>query len=166
MADTRLSPWKRILRQASFRGVPFHIDDRELEGGRRIENHEYPKRSNPPNFPEDMGRRTREWSVDGYVIGDDYGAQRDRLIAACEREGAGTYTDHWGLSHRVKCVKFRVRETSKEGRMCRFSLDFIEAGGGLGAAPFGIDATAVQLAGASASLISAAVRRFGSSFSR
>jgi len=157
-------PWRRGLRNASFRGVRFHVRDRDLEGGRRIANHEYPKRNS--NFPEDMGKATREFSVDAYIIGADYMARRDRLIAACEREGAGSYVDHWGVSQRVKCERFRLTETSHDGRMCVFRLDFIEDGGAAAAAPVGIVATAVQLAGSASSLISVAVSNFTSNFSR
>jgi len=163
MADLKLSPWKKGLRNASFRGVRFETRDRELESGRRIALHEYPKRDTP--FPEDMGKATREFSVDAYVIGDDYMSRRDRLVKACERVGPGTYTDHWGVSQRVVCRKIELKETSHEGRMCRFQLRFIEAGDGA-SAPTGIAATAVQLAGAASKLVSAAVGRFSSSFER
>ncbi|MGE0022113.1 MAG: DNA circularization N-terminal domain-containing protein [Hyphomicrobium sp.] len=165
MADTITSPWKRGLRDAKFRGIAFHVRDREVESGRRIALHEYPKRDAP--FPEDMGKATREWSVDAYVIGDDYMARRDSLLKACEREGPGSYVDHWGVSQRVACRRIRLMETSHEGRMCRFSIDFVEAGGGLSAAaPIGIAATAVQLATSAASLITSAVASYNTNFSR
>ena len=93
-------------------------------------------------------------------------ARRDRLIAACEREGAGSYVDHWGVSQRVKCERFRLIETSHDGRMCRFQLDFIEDGGPSAVAPISVAATAVQLAGAASALVSAAVSRFNTQFER
>lgn len=165
MADTKLSPWKAKLRPASFRGVRLDgVRDRELEGGRRIQNHEYPKRNS--NFPEDMGKATREFSIDAYIIGDDYMQRRDQLIKACEREGAGSYVDHWGVSQRVKCRRFRLMESSQEGRMCRFQLDFIEDGGSDAAAPISYAATAVQLAGSASGLIKTATSRFASKFQR
>lgn len=163
MADTKLSPWKRGLRPAAFRGVRFETRDRELESGRRIALHEYPKRDTP--FPEDMGKRAREFSVDAYVIGDDYMSRRDRLLKACERVGPGTYTDFWGVSQRVVCKKIKLVEQQDEGRMCRFSIDFVEAGDGA-AAPVSVAATAVQLAGAASSLITAAVSHFKANFAR
>lgn len=164
MANTTLSPWKRGLRRASFRGVQFHVQERELEGGRRLHNHEYPKRDD--NFPEDMGRATREYSVDAYLIGDDYMARRDRLVDACERKGSGSYVDHWGRSDRVACRRFRLIEENEEGRMCCFRLDFLRDPGPVSASPVSIAATAAQLAGAAKGLVAAAVGRFGSNFSR
>jgi len=163
MADIKLSPWKRGLRRAMLGGIEIHTRDRSLESGRRLAIHEYPKRNTP--FPEDMGKATREYDLDAYVIGDNYMSQRDRLIKRCEREGAMSYIDHWGVSQRVKCRRIRLIETSEVGRMCRFSIDLVEAGEG-GAAPFGVAATAVQLAGASAALISAVVSSFSSRFNR
>jgi prophage DNA circulation protein len=157
--------WKSGLRRASFRGVRFDgVEERELEGGRRIQNHQFPKRDS--NFPEDMGMATREFSVDAYLIGDDYMSRRDRLIAACEKKGAGTYVDFWGRSQRVVCPRFRLIEENQEGRMCRFRLDFLADGGAAAQAPISYAATAVQLASSAASLISAATSRFSSKFER
>jgi prophage DNA circulation protein len=34
-----------------------------------------------------MGKRAKQWRVDGYVIGDDYLDQRDALIDALEPAG-------------------------------------------------------------------------------
>lgn len=165
MADVKLSPWKAGLRNASFRGVRFETRDRDLESGRRIALHEYPKRDTP--FPEDMGKATRRFSVDAYVIGDDYMSRRNQLVKACEREGAGSYVDHWGVSQRVVCESIRLIETNQEGRMCRFRLDFIEAGGGASSAsPIAIAATAVQLSTSAEALVAAAVATFNKNFSR
>jgi prophage DNA circulation protein len=151
-----MADWRANLRRAAFRGVEFHTADRDFESGRRIENHEFPKRNS--NFPEDMGKATREFSVDAYVVGDDYMARRNRLIKVCEQEGPGQYVDHWGLSQRVVCRKVRVIETSQEGRFCKLRLDFIEAGGG--AAPFALPATAPLLTEAAGGLVSAVMGMF------
>jgi prophage DNA circulation protein len=136
--------WRENLRPASFRGVQFHVRDRGLSTGREIHNHEYPKRNS--NFPEDMGKKTRTFSVDAYVLGDDYMSKRDALFRACEREGAAQFVDHWGKSQRVVCTGCELKETSDEGRIARFSLSFMEAGAG--AMPLAIVATAARLAGA------------------
>jgi len=148
--------WRQNLRRAAFRGVRFHTMDRDLESGRRIQNHEFPKRNS--NFPEDMGKATREFSVDAYVIGDDYMAQRNRLLQAAEREGPGQYVDHWGISQKVVCRKVRVLETSQEGRFCKIRLDFIEAGGPAG--PMSMPATASLLASAAGGLVAASIAQF------
>jgi prophage DNA circulation protein len=155
--------WKRNLRQPSFRGVPFFAEDRAFDTGRRIHNHEYPKRDQ--NDPEDMGRATRELQVSGYLIGDDYMAIRDRLIAAAERNGPGQYVDRWGRSQLVSCRKLSIHESEEDGRFCRLHFDFISAGSGA-SAPTAIPATGAQLGAAASSLASAAVNSFVSRFTR
>lgn len=118
--------WKAGLRRASLGGVQFHTRDRSFKTGRSLHVHEYPKRDEP--FTEDMGRDTRKWTVDAYVIGDDYMSRRDALIAVCEREGVQSYTDHWGRSARVRVESCDLKEQSDEGRMCRFSIALVEPG--------------------------------------
>lgn len=148
--------WRKSLRPASFRGVRFHVHDRTLESGRAIHNHEFPKRDT--NYPEDMGKKTRSFQVDAYVIGDDYMGRRDQLFAACERIGPGSYVDHWGRSQQVVCESVSLKETSEEGRMCRISLKFLEAGGG--AMPMGIAAAGANLVGAALGLKAAGIMSF------
>lgn len=147
--------WKDGLRPASFRGVAFHTRDRGSESGRAIVTHEYPKRNTP--YSEDMGREARKWSVDAYVVGDDYMSRRDALIRACEQPGPAAYTDHWGRSGRVVCDKVAVKETSDEGRMARLTLSFIEAGAAM---PVATPATAAGLAGAASALGALSVAGF------
>ncbi len=147
--------WKQGLRRGMLGGVPIHTRDRSYQTGRAIHVHEYPKRDTP--FPEDMGKDTIKIALDAYVIGDDYMAQRNRLIAVCERNGPMSYTDHWGRSLRVVVESCDLKETSEEGRLARFSIKLIEAGSGAGGlAPTAIAATAAQLSGAAGALTSLA----------
>lgn len=150
------------MRPAAFRGVRFHTDNRGLKGGRRIKNHEFPKRNS--NFPEDMGKKTEIYSVNAYLIGDDYMAVRDKLIAACDREGAGSYSDFWNLSKRLVVNDFRVTERQREGRYCVITIEFLEAGGS--ASPISRVATAAQLASSAASLATSAIANFEARYNR
>ncbi len=149
--------WRDQLRTASFRGVEFHCDDRNHETGRRIHNHEYPKRDE--NFAEDMGRKTRHWQVSAYVVGDDYMARRDRLIDACERQGPGSYVDRWRKTHQVVCEQITLVETEHEGRYCKFSIKFTAAGSHPSA--LGVASATAQLIGAAQALSGAALASFG-----
>lgn len=111
--------------RASFRGVPFLVSSSEFSGGRRTVRHEFPQRD--PGVVEDLGRRGREFPVEGYVTGDDCDQQRDRLVAALEERGPGELV-HPRYGTRRACVSaFRVRETTAEGRVVYFSFSFIEA---------------------------------------
>lgn len=118
--------WQDRLRQGSFRGARFHIERHERAGGRRVHNHEYPGKDEP--YPEDLGRRAREFEVQCYVIGPDYMADRDALLDACEAAGPGTLVHPYFGTRRVSCTEYKESESSQEGGMARFSLKFSDAG--------------------------------------
>ncbi len=80
--------WKDRLVEASFRGVPFKVEDEGAPVGRRVETHEYPNRDKP--YTEDLGKITFRPSITAYVVGDDCFDQRDRLIDALNKPGPGT----------------------------------------------------------------------------
>ena len=50
------------LRQASFRGAKFEVDDVDASGGRRLVKHEYPLRDEP--YTEDMKVKTLHLEID------------------------------------------------------------------------------------------------------
>lgn len=118
--------WRDQLQNGKFRDAEFLTEAVENDIGRRTALHEYPLRDKP--FAEDMGKKAREFVVECFVIGDDYMSLRDKLIAALEKQGAGTLVHpYWG-NQNVQVLKCRVRESSDEGRMARFSITFAEAG--------------------------------------
>ena len=116
--------WRENLRPASFRGVAFFVETEEYSGGRRTVTHEFPLNDDP--YVEDMGRKGRTYSLDGYVIGDNYQVAKAALIAALEAEGPGALVLPYSGERKVACPSFRTRDDIKEGGMCRFSLDFEE----------------------------------------
>lgn len=118
--------WRDTLQPGSFRGVPFEVESHNHSTGRRGQLHEYPFRDQP--FFEDLGRKTREFTIDVFLIGDFYAGQRDALLAACEQSGAGTLIHPYLGSKQVVCTNCTVSERIDEGRVCRFSLTFVDAG--------------------------------------
>lgn len=119
--------WRSRLQKASFRGVTFDVDDEEGTFGRRVQVHEYPLRDKP--YTEDLGRSARRITINAYIIGDDYQAQRDRLIAAIESEGMGTLIHpFYGQMRGNVDGGVRISHTKEEGRMCRVSFAFVESG--------------------------------------
>ena len=120
-------PWRANLVPASFRGVGFQVDETESPiAGRRVAVHEYPGRDEP--FVEDMGRRTKRWEIEAFVVGDDYADVRNRLVDACDQPGPGELVHPYLGSLQVACTACRLTERTREGRMARFSLSFTEAG--------------------------------------
>lgn len=113
-------------RPASFRGAPFGVDDTERAGGRRGPVHQVPKRDDAA--AEDMGLKAPEFSIKGFVWGDDYAAKRDRLIAALEAEGPGELVHpHYGTVL-CKVDSYTCREESKKLGWADFTLKLIRVG--------------------------------------
>ncbi|HDC4262641.1 DNA circularization protein [Enterobacter cloacae] len=127
MAFFSSTDWRDRLRDASFRGVPFSVEDDEGTFGRRVQVHEYPNRDKP--FTEDLGRATRRMTINAYLIGDDYADKRDRLIGAVETAGPGTLVHpQYGEMQGSIDGQVRVTHSNAEGRMCRVSFQFVESG--------------------------------------
>ncbi len=118
--------YKDSLRPASFRGINFQVSDTDFGAGRRVQVHEYPQRDTP--WVEDLGRATRAISFEGFLIGSDYIAQANRLLAALESVGPGTLVHPWLGSMQVCLVQpARVRFDAGLG-MATVSMSFVEAG--------------------------------------
>lgn len=118
--------WRDTYRPAAFRGVTFHVESSETSHGRRQAVHEHAQRDVP--YTEDLGRKAREFSVEGYLLGADYHLARNALIEACEQAGPGLLVHPYRGELTVVCRGLSVGETSQDGGLCRISLTFLEAG--------------------------------------
>ena len=119
--------WRDDLRQGSWRGVPFRWESSDTELGRRSARHDYPQRDDA-SF-EDMGKIPREFLLEMFVVGPDYMAERDRLAAAFGIGGPGTLVHPtFGTLTVVVFGRVKLRETTKEGGMARFTATFIVSG--------------------------------------
>lgn len=118
--------WRDELRPASFRGVPFEVEDSDFAGGRRGELHEYPLRDRA--YFEDLGLKAREFTITGFVVGADYLRKRDALIAALEAGGEGQLVHPFYGSRNVAVLPFRVRESKRDGGSATFTMSFVESG--------------------------------------
>lgn len=81
------------LQPASFRGVPFEVEASGITVGRRTVVHEYPQRDRP--YVEDMGRATRNITLQCFVVGSDYLEQAQALMHELEEPGPGTLIHPW-----------------------------------------------------------------------
>jgi len=110
----------------SFRGVAFHVERADTQGGRRWLVHEYPRRDRP--YTEDMGRRAKEWRLSFFVAGDDYDRERDALIEALDAPGAATLVHPYLGSFSAVATDVRWSETTRDGGVCSFQVTFVESG--------------------------------------
>jgi len=118
--------WRDELRVASFRGAQFKVDSSSLGAGRRLARHEYPQRDLP--YLEDMGRKAREYTVEAFVVGQDYMLQRDELLAAIEESGPGQLIHPYHGTLMVTAADCSLTESNAYGGMARFAITFVEAG--------------------------------------
>lgn len=120
--------WRDEYRPGAFRGVPFHLKSSSSTGGRRTVLNEFPLRDEP--MTEDMGRRARKFQLSMTVIGPDYMAQRDRLIAALETAGPGTLMHPFRGELLVAVIDdYSCEESTEQGGLARISATFVEDGG-------------------------------------
>lgn len=118
------------LRPASFRGASFDAFEQHSEsGGRRLVRHEFPLRDTP--YAEDLGRKAGQWQVEAFILRNrwaDYETARDKLREALNAAGPGTLVHPW-IGQMQACVDgYTVRESTREGGYCQFSVTFVEAG--------------------------------------
>ncbi|MBC7211872.1 MAG: DNA circularization N-terminal domain-containing protein, partial [Pseudomonas sp.] len=151
-----MSTWRDQLHPASFRGVPFHVDNDSMPAGRRTQTHEYPQRDKP--LVEDLGRVTREIKLAAFVIGEDCYLQRDNLLNALDKPGAGELVHPWYGRLTATATVCSVSHERREGGMVRFDLVFVEDGEK--GFPAGVPNTARQLEDSSESLLESAIARY------
>lgn len=114
------------LRPASFRDVPFGVKEHEIEGGRRTVSHEFPYKPDP--YVEDMGLKQKTFTLEAFVVGDDYMDKRNALIAALEQEGPGTLVHPFYGEITLQVDTFRIKESMSDRRMASFSITFKQTG--------------------------------------
>lgn len=117
--------WRAKQGAARFRGVPFFVDSAEQAGGRQTVVHEFPFAKGAP-FTEDLGLKPRPFSVEGYVLGDDYESKRDNLLTALETEGSGELVHPYLGTRRVAVVTYRLRQGRDAGGLAQFTIEFQE----------------------------------------
>jgi prophage DNA circulation protein len=156
-----MSSWRDNLRDASFRGVAFHVSSQDTTGGRRNVTHEYPLRDDP--YVEDLGAKGKRWTLECYVIGDDYMTARDRLQDALDAEGAGALVIPWKGTVQAAVEEYRMRESIKEGGWAKFTVQFLLTG--QSAQPSSTVATSAAVTTASAAASEQAQGEFADSWS-
>ena len=99
--------WRKTLYPAAFRGVPFHVEIEDGQGGRRLSIS--PIAYAESSVIEDMGRKAGTWQITAYTVGDAADLAAKALIAALDAKGPGlavlpmigprmARVDSWGFS--------------------------------------------------------------------
>lgn len=116
------------LHPASFRGVAFEVESHSESGGRRVELHEYPLRDTP--YAEDLGKKAGKWQIEAFLVNgkSGYAERRDKLREALNASGPGTLIHPYLGELSVSVDGYSLKETTREGGYCTFSISFVEAG--------------------------------------
>jgi len=117
--------WKEKLQPASFRGVPFSVEYAPVIGGRNIVIHQFPGQDNPHN--EDLSKKPREFPIDGFIVGENFVEQSEKLISAFEEAGPGILVHPWHGRVLVSVPDYHIGFGAKDGRMCTVSFQCIRA---------------------------------------
>lgn len=117
--------WKerRSLRGgASFRRVPFYVDDVQSTQGRRTAVHRFPGRDDVA--VQDLGRDTQTFKVNAYVIGPNYDAALAELEEALLEGGPGELVHPWRGRYTVVVTgPVQTRESKGDGGMASISFE-------------------------------------------
>ncbi|GKQ46064.1 DNA circularization protein [Pseudomonas syringae] len=153
-----MSTWRDSLLPASFRGVGFFIEKAIVPVGRKGQLHEYPQRDEP--YFESLGKQAQVHTLTAFIVGRDCFEQRDNLLQALEKDGAGELVHPWLGRMQVQVGQCSVTHTLTEGGMVRLDLVFYPAN----PLKFPVSTlnTRRQLLGASESLLDSALRRYRS----
>lgn len=120
--------WKEELIPATFRAIPFWISSISTSFGRRNQVNEYPFEDVPNT--EDMGRKVKKFTVNAYVIGDEYILTRDALVRAVEDVNTPGEFSHptMGIFLVLPTDECEVVFDNKRGGTETFKLVFVESG--------------------------------------
>jgi prophage DNA circulation protein len=148
--------WLADLLPASFRGVPFEVEEDREVGGRRVVVHEFPMRDEP--FLEDMGEAARSYEVDAYIHGDRTDAAYLALVATCTRPDPGMLVLPLIGPRHVRCLSVEPRREGDRHGYVGVRLSFMREGAALGLATVGSAASLVY--GTAAALLEPSRRAF------
>lgn len=115
--------WREDLQPASFRGAPFEVESTGERGGRRLAIHEYPQTEIVE--AEDLGQGPRRFSIDAFVLGEDYMSARDALIRALDQPGAAELVHPYRGRLQVIAEDWSCEESKKEGGSATFRIIFL-----------------------------------------
>lgn len=118
--------WRDEMQKASFRNVPFLVRASSGQIGRRTVVNEYPDRDDA--FVEDLGKKARSFTLECFVLGEDYFRLRDNLEAAFEQAGPGELVHPWRGRMTVSVTDCRPSESIDQGGVQSWSVTFTQTG--------------------------------------
>jgi prophage DNA circulation protein len=120
-------PWVGAnLRPGALRGLLFYVQTSEENSTRRWVTHEFPGRDEP--WHEDLGAKTRSFSIEGLLVGPDVVLQRRAFARAAADPEPATLLHPWLGAMRVVVLDCRITDDVNQARVARVSLRVEKAG--------------------------------------
>jgi len=120
-------PWVGAnLRPGALRGLLFYVQRSEDTSTRRWVTHEFPGRDEP--WHEDLGAKTRSFSIEGLLIGADVVLQARAFARAAADPEVATLLHPWLGGMQVVVQDCRISFDTNEARVARISLRVEKAG--------------------------------------
>jgi len=113
-------------RQASFRGVDFHVSRSQRSVVHRLDVKEYPFKNDP--LVTDMGLSAKKFDLSLYILGADALQRRKDLEAALDQTGSGLLVHPTRGALTVQVENVRDDEDFTELGVADFTVTFILAG--------------------------------------
>lgn len=110
--------WRDELRPASFRDVPFGVLKATREQKLNADQHNFPNRSSASSSVrvDHLGVGEQRFSVEAYVVGEDYDERRDALEQALEEQRPGRLVHPYRGERTVSVVgSIQTTESAAEG---------------------------------------------------
>lgn len=120
--------WREDLLEASIGGLPFYVARHQADFGRQIVIHKRPG-ADKAYIEDQGGRDPDEYSLDAFVIGDDYMVARDDIIDLLANFPGPHQLIHPYLGEKQVVLngKLRLNESAQEdGGMASFQMPLIE----------------------------------------
>lgn len=150
--------WLKAFRPASFRGVPFKVNEDLPAVGRRVAVHDISGGEAP--VTEDMGRLATSVHVIAYLAGETADIEAQALELACAAPGPSILVLPMDAPRTMHCVGCERNRAKDRAGYVAYRLQFVEAGSGLAASSSPIGAMRAVMGSAAPALSAALAKLF------
>jgi prophage DNA circulation protein len=148
------------FQKGTFRGLAFVTEGQQANGGRRLVVHEFPQSED--HVVEELGRKAKRFSLDLHIRGADFIDRANAFEDALDAPGDGMLVHPWRGTMRVSVDDYSRTDSSSDGGITTFSVQFVKSG--LPASPAPSTDTAAVATGVAATTIAGAPAAFASGF--
>ena len=119
--------WQDDIRQPSINGVNFEVKSSSTSGGANLQDGKEKKEVEKPGILRN-GREIRKFSVEGFVIGEDYLAQAGKIETELDKQENARLVHPTYGTLLVDIKGYSIKQVAGQGRKIEFSFTCWEAG--------------------------------------